>query len=166
VFEEFCKNVGEESKKAKAAAERAAHDGFRSLMEEFVGTERRVAAELEAAAAAAAEEALRAEEGEVEDGSREGEKPGGEAAAAPAPRGAEAIPEAELDGLSYDGMGTYWGADERWAACPEALRRELFEQRFGAAIAASAERREVRGRGAAPCAKPIAVKGLQAVCAA
>lgn len=56
VFEEFCKSAGAEQKAAKEAAAKAAVEGFKALLEEALGLERRVAAELEAAAGATEEE--------------------------------------------------------------------------------------------------------------
>jgi len=139
VFEEFCKTVGQQQKTSKAAAEKAAVSGFKALLEEFVALERRVAAELEAAAAQTAAAAAAAMEGE--DGEQQ---EGGEAAAAE-PRSPSSIHESELDGLSFEQLETYWSGDDRWTAvATDGQRRSMFEQRFGAVLAAASERREVR----------------------
>jgi hypothetical protein len=145
VFEEFCKNVAAEAAAAKAASERAAVEGFKALLEEYAALERRVAAEMEATLAAAEAEAAEAREpGEA------GEDGGGGSAVA-VPRSPGSIPEEELDGLAYAQLERYWGADERWGAAPETLRRKLFEERFGRVLTAAAERREVRGARALGC---------------
>ena len=97
------------------------------------------------------------EDMEVEDGERDaavnGQQQGGGGGGAAqvnagpgAPRDAAAIGEDELEGLSYDQLERYWAEDERWRALGDVQRRQLADARFGAALAAGAERREVRKR--------------------
>jgi hypothetical protein len=151
VFEEFCKNVGAEANAAKQAAARAAAEGFASLLEEFVALERRVAAEMEAALSAAdgpePGEAPMEEDGGEGGGGGSGDGGVEAAGAHAAPRSPGSIPEEELEGIAYDQLERYWGQDERWGAAPEDVRRRLFQERFGAALAAAEERREVRAHG-------------------
>jgi hypothetical protein len=57
----------------------------------------------------------------------------------------EDIPDEDLE-LSLEVLEKYWGNDERWAAAKPEQRREMFDGRFGEALARGAAKKKVRSK--------------------
>ena len=56
----------------------------------------------------------------------------------------EDIPDEDLE-LSLEVLEKYWGNDERWSAAKPGQRKEMFEGRFGEALARGAAKKKVGG---------------------